>query len=211
MEVVGVMGDHRQTSLDTGPRFETLYAQAQFAVSAMTFVVRTESAPEPLTADVQAAIWRIDPDLAISEVATMDEILDRNTRSIDDLANLLAGFGVIALVLALGGLYGVTSFSVSRQTREIGVRVALGAEQLMILAAVLRRSAVQIFIGIIVGGLVASWLGRLIRGMLFEVSALDPMAYVTFAAGMFAVGFLAVLVPALRAARIDPVVALRQE
>lgn len=211
MEVVGVIGDHRQTSLDTGPRFETLYAQAQFAVTAMTFVVRTEGAPGPLTADVQAAIWRIDPDLAISEVATMTEILERNTRSVDDLANLLSGFGAVALILALGGLYGVTSFAVSRRTREIGVRMALGAEKSMILAGVLRRSAVQILIGVIAGGLIAWWLGRLIRGMLFEVSALDPMAYVIFSAGMFAVGFLAVLVPALRAARIDPVVALRHE
>ena len=211
MEVVGVMGDHRQTWLDTGPRFETLYSQAQFAVTAMTFVVRTEGAPGPLTADIQAAIWRIDPNLAISEVATMTEIFERNTRSIDDLAGLLAGFGVVALVLALGGLYGVTSFSVSRQTREIGVRMALGAETTMILAAVLRRSALQILIGIIAGGLIAWWLGRSIRGLLFEVSSLDPMAYAIVATGMFAVGFLAVLVPAVRAAGIDPVVALRHE
>ena len=89
--------------------------------------------------------------------------------------------------------------------------MALGAETTMILAAVLRRSALQILIGIIAGGLIAWWLGRSIRGLLFEVSSLDPMAYAIVAAGMFAVGFLAVLVPALRAAGIDPVVALRHE
>jgi len=211
MEVVGVMGDHRQTALDTGPRFETLYSQAQYPNQAMTFVVRTEAAPEPMTADVQAAIWRIDPDLAVAEIATMEEILDRNTRSVDDLANLLAGFGVVALVLALGGLYGITSFSVSQRTREIGVRMALGAEEGKILAAILRRSGAQVLVGIVAGGLIAWWLSRLIQGMLFEVSTLDPTAYVVVAAGMLAIGLVAVLVPAVRAARIDPVIALRQE
>jgi putative ABC transport system permease protein len=211
MEVIGVMGDHRQTWLDTGPRFETLYAQAQFPTRAMTFVVKTEAAPGAMTADVQEAIWRIDPDLAVATVATMAEILDRNTRSVDDLANLLAGFGVVALVLALGGLYGITSFSVTQRTQEIGVRMALGAQEGTILTSILRRSGAQVLVGIVAGGLIAWWLSRLIRGMLFEVSVLDPTAYVGVATGMLAVGLVAVLAPALRAARIDPVVALRCE
>jgi putative ABC transport system permease protein len=210
-EVVGVMGDHRQTALDTGPRFETLYAQAQYPNRAMTFVVRTEGAPGAMTADVQAAIWRIDPDLAVAKVATMEEIFDRNTRSVDDLANLLAGFGVVALVLALGGLYGITSFSVSQRTREIGVRMALGAEEGRILRAVLCRSGAQVLVGTLVGGLIAWWLSRMIRGMLFDVSNLDPTAYGVVTIGMLAVGLVAVLVPAVRAARIDPVIALRCE
>jgi putative ABC transport system permease protein len=209
MEVVGVMGDHRQTSLDVGPRFETLYPQAQMPSSAMTFVVKTEVVPESMTADVQAAIWRIGPELAVSEVATMKEILDRNTRSVDDLATLLAGFGVLALVLALGGLYGVTSFTVSQRTREIGVRMALGAEKRAIITAVLGRSAVLVLVGILAGGLIAWILSRWLRGMLFEVSTFDPAAYAVVVAGMLAVGILAGLVPAIRAARIDPVIALR--
>lgn len=211
MEVVGVMGDHRQTSLDVGPRFETLYPQAQFPGPAMTFVVKTEAAPGSMTADVQAAIWRIGPELAVSEVATMEEILDRNTRSVDDLATLLAGFGVIAMVLALGGLYGVTSFSVSRRTREIGVRMALGAEKRTILVAVLCRSTGLVVVGVLAGGLIAWLLSRWLQGMLFEVASFDPAAYAVVAAGMLAVGTLAGLLPAIRAARIDPVVALRCE
>ena len=139
----------------------------------------------------------------------MKEILDRNTRSVDDLATLLAGFGVLALVLALGGLYGVTSFTVSQRTREIGVRMALGAEKRAIITAVLGRSAVLVLVGILAGGLIAWILSRWLRGMLFEVSPFDPAAYAVVVAGMLAVGILAGLVPAIRAARIDPVIALR--
>jgi putative ABC transport system permease protein len=211
LEVIGVMGDYRHTSLDTGPRFETLYPQAQFPGPAMTFVIRTEHDPTSVIGDVQTAIWRIDPELALSDVASMDEIVDRNTLSVADLAKLLGGFGLIGLVLALGGLYGVMSFSVSRMTREIGVRMALGAEAGTILAAILRRSATLILAGVLAGSFIAWLLSRWLRGLLFDISALDPIAYAVVAAGMLATGILAGLLPARRAARINPVIALRHE
>ena len=111
LEVVGVMADYHQTSLDIDPRFETLYPQTFYTSSAMDFVVRTKIPPESLIDEIQAAIWGIGPELAIYNVSTMEEILERNIRSADDLANLLGGFGIVALVLALGGLYGMLSFS----------------------------------------------------------------------------------------------------
>lgn len=211
MEVVGVMGDHRQTALDTETRFETLYAQAQFPSSGMTFVARTDGDPASATAEVQKAIWSVGPKLAVYEVATMGEIVSRNTRSLDDLTTLLLGFGLIALVLALGGLYGVMSFAVGRRTQEIGLRMALGAEARSILRSVLQRSAKLVVLGVLAGGLIAWLLGWWLRGILFEVSAFDPVAYIVVAAGMLVVGSVAGLVPAMRAARIDPVIALRCE
>ncbi len=102
----------------------------------MTFVVRTKGDPASMTAEVQKAIWRVGPDLAIYQIDTMDAIVARNTRSLDSLTNLLVGFGLIALVLALGGLYGVMSFTVGRRTQEIGVRMALGAEARSILRTI---------------------------------------------------------------------------
>lgn len=211
LEVVGVMGDHRQTSLNTEPRFETLYAHAQFPCPAMTFVVRTKGDPASMTAEVQNAIWRVGPDLAIYQVDTMDTIVARDTRSLDSLTNLLVGFGLIALVLALGGLYGVMSFTVGRRTQEIGVRMALGAEARSILRTILQRSAALVLLGVLAGGLISLLLSWWLKGILFEVSAFDPVAYIIVAAGMFAVGILASLVPAMKAAGIDPVIALRDE
>lgn len=211
LDVVGVMGDHRQTSLDTEPRFEALYSQAQFPSQAMTFVVRTKGDPASVAMEVQKAIWRVGPDLAIYQIDTMDAILARNTRSLDSLTNLLSGFGLIALVLALSGLYGVMSFTVGRRTQEIGVRMALGAEARSILRSVLQRSAALVILGVLAGGLISWLLSWWLRGLLFEVSAFDPVAYIIVATGMLAVGLLASLVPAMKAAGTDPVIALRNE
>jgi len=211
MEIVGVVGDYRYTSLESEPRLETLYPMLSFPAPAMTFVVRTDVDPGAVTAEVQEAIWRVGPQLAVYQVATMDEIVERNTRSIDNLTTLLLGFGLIALVLALGGLYGVMSFSVEKKTQEIGVRMALGAQARSILRNVLQRSVVLVAFGVAVGGVIALLLARSLGDVLFGIEPFDPAAYVMVAAGMFCIGSLAGLIPAMKATRIDPVIALRDE
>jgi len=211
MTVVGVMGDYRFTSLESEPRLESLYPIFQFPTRAMTFVVRTEGDPSAMIAEVQHSIWRVGPELAIYQVATMDEVVERNTRSIDNLTTLLLGFGLVALVLALGGLYGVMSFTVGRRTKEIGLRMALGAQARSILRTILFRSTILVVVGLVVGGVIALLLTRSLNQVLFEISAFDPIAYGAVAAIMLVVGILAGLVPAVKAARVDPVIALRHE
>jgi len=153
----------------------------------------------------------VDLEIAVFQIDTMDEIVARNTRSIDDLSTLLTGFSVLALVLALGGLYGVMSFTVGRRTQEIGLRMALGGEARSILVTILSKSALLVLCGVIAGGLIAWLLSRWLQGMLFEVSALDPVTYVAVAGAMLGVGLLAGLIPALKAARINPVTALHDD
>jgi ABC-type antimicrobial peptide transport system permease subunit len=177
----------------------------------MTFVVRTTADPAAMTMEVQKAIWKIGPDLAVYQIDTMDAIVARNSRSLDSLTDLLLGFGLIALVLALGGLYGVMSFTVGQRTQEIGVRMAMGADARSILRAILQRSAGLVLLGVVAGGVISWLLSRWLQNLLFAVSAFDPVAYVAVASGMLAVGILAGLIPAIRAARIDPVIALRHE
>lgn len=211
LEVIGVMGDYLQTSLDTPVRFETLRPLSQGAEPAVTFAVRTRGEPATAAPDIQTAIWRADPELALYSVATMEELVETNVRGRANLAALLSGFGLVALVLAVGGLYGVMSYSVSRTTHEIGLRMALGAEGRSILISVARRSSVLVLVGLGVGGVLAWLLSRTLEGMLFDVSTLDPLTYVAVAVAMLSAGLVAGLVPAARAARVDPMVALAVE
>jgi putative ABC transport system permease protein len=209
LEIVGVMADYHQTSLDIEPRLETLYPQAYYTSSGMDLVIRSEIAPERLIEEAQAVIWKIDPELAIYNIETMDQILDRNVRSADDLANLLGGFGIVALVLALGGLYGMLSFSVGQRTQEIGVRMALGAESRAVVTSILGKTAALVAAGIVAGGVIAWLMSRWLGEVLFETSSVDPITYASVCVGMLVVGLLAGLIPALKASRVDPVVALR--
>ena len=153
----------------------------------------------------------IDPSLPLANVVTMASLLDQSVAQPRFLAALLTGFSLLAAVLALVGVYGLLSFAVSRRVRELGVRMALGAGRGRVLRLVLGQSAALVSAGLIVGVASAVGLSRLLATLLFGVRPGDPATVIAMAGAIAAAAMLASLPPALRASRIDPVVALREE
>jgi putative ABC transport system permease protein len=219
LTVVGIVADVRHRGLDEPARTEMYRPHAQFqyggsdapAVTAMTWVIRTSADPLAAIGSARAAIRATDPDLGLSEVATMEQVLSDSTsdRRLDML--LFAMLGGLALALAAVGVYGVVSCSVAQRTREIGVRMAIGARPSDVRRMVLAHGGRLALMGVALGSALALVGARLIRGMLFDVSPTDPVTFGVVAAGLLAVALLASYVPARRATQVDPVVALRGE
>jgi putative ABC transport system permease protein len=217
--VVGIVADVRHRGLDMQPRPEMYRPHTQFryggpeasAVSTMTWVVRTEADPRAATTYARAAIRAVDPSLGISDVATMDQVLADSTS--DRRLNLLLFglLGSLALALATLGVYGVVAYSVTQRTHEIGVRMAIGAKPADVVGLMLREGGRLAIVGVAAGSIIALAGARLIRGLLFEVSATDPMTFLAVAAGLLGVALLASYIPARRATRVDPMIALRGE
>jgi predicted permease len=214
MRVIGVVNDTSYLTL-RNPKPRTFYlpffeTAGEFGANA-TFLTRTYGSPDAISATVQKLASQIDPRIQATEIKTMRHVIENDTlqeRVLALLSGLLSGF---ALVLISLGLYGVTAYSVTSRTSEIGLRMALGAQPGNVLRMVLREVAALIGIGAALGLLLASALGRLLQSQLFGVGPHDPEA-LAFAVGiMLAVGVLAASIPALRATRIDPMVALRYE
>jgi putative ABC transport system permease protein len=177
----------------------------------MGLVIRTTTGPLNLANTIRQAVWSIDGNIPISNVQTMDQILVTNVAEQRFNAALLGAFALLALGLSAAGIYSVISYSVSRRTHEIGLRMALGAEGSDVLRLMLRQGMKLASIGVVVGlgasVLFTRWLGSL----LFEVSATDPLTLVSIALLLSAVALLACWIPARRASRLDPMVALRCE
>jgi putative ABC transport system permease protein len=217
--VVGVVADIRHRGLDEPVRTEMYRPHTQFryggddapAVTSMTWAIRTTADPLAATGDARAAIRATDPSLGVSEVATMTAVLTDATsdRRLDML--LFALLGGLALALATVGVYGVVAYSVSQRTHEIGVRMAIGAGASDVMRMVLGEGCRLALAGVAVGSALALAGARLIRGLLFETSATDPVTFVAVAASLVAVAVLASYVPARRATRVDPMLALRAE
>jgi putative ABC transport system permease protein len=207
--IVGVAGNIRQVRLDRELRLETYFPYAQAADSEMTFVTRTTGDPAGATAAVQDAIWAANPDLAIYRVLAMEHVYSSNTRTRSDMGILLAVFGVIGLVLAAAGLYGVISYNVSQRTREIGVRVALGARSHDVMRLILSRTALLVGGGAFGGIALALFTSDMLEVFLYGVSPTDPMTIAGVAVVLLVVALVASYFPARRAARIDPMDALR--
>jgi putative ABC transport system permease protein len=210
-EIVGIVGGVRDTGFDQQPRPTIYFPSLQTADQTMSLVVRTTLPPDVILPAIKNAIWLVDKNQPLFEVRSMDEIIS-GIISAQRLAFLLLGvFAFLALALAAIGIYGVTSYVVNERTHEIGVRMALGAQQSDVSRLVLGHGAGLAGIGIICGVVSALALTRLLSSLLFGVSATDPLTFVVVALVLGTVACLASYVPARRAMRVDPIVALRHE
>jgi putative ABC transport system permease protein len=211
--IVGVVEDVKNAGLDRGVGTEIFlpYKQGGFAGPAIYFAAHTSGDPAALISAARNAIREVDPALPLSQVKTMDDVLAGAKSRPRFLTTLLGLFSGTALLLAAVGLYGVISYSVTRRTSEFGIRMAMGAERGDVVGLVLKQALTLAAIGVVAGAIGALVLTRLIRGLLFGVSSFDPMTFAAMAAVLLAVTALACVVPARRATKVDPLVALRYE
>jgi putative ABC transport system permease protein len=214
LTVIGVVGDVRQMGLDVPADAEAFLPldQVEGTLTAPgQLVVRTRGDPLALAPAVRRAIWAVDPDQPVSSVRTMSEVLDAEVASRNTQLTLLGSFAVVALVLAAVGLYGVLSYTVSQSANEIGLRMALGAQEGTVVGSIVRSALGTALIGIGVGLVAAYALTRTIASFLYGVSPTDPATAAAVAAVLLLVAGLAALVPARRAASVNPMTALRAD
>jgi len=209
--VVGVVRHVRNRTLEARSRVEVYWPEYQNPSSAMTLAIHTAGSPMDLAPTVQRIVSSIDPNLPIYRVRTMTEVMGESVARRRLALILLAVFAGLALLLASIGIYGVASYSVVQRCLEIGVRMALGAGRSQVLRMVLVEGMTTIAIGLVLGLLLAMVLTRSIRGLLFAVQPADPLALAGAALLLLVAALLAILIPALRATRVNPVVALRYE
>ncbi len=210
-EIVGVARDVASHQVQEAPRPMMFRPLAQWPAKALTLSVRTAVEPSAVIPALRGLVKSLDANVPVFNVSTMTQQKNGTLALQRMAALLLSGFGALALLLAALGIYGVLAYSVSRRTREIGVRMALGARIADVLSLVMRQGLALVAFGLALGLAGALVLTRLLRGFLYEISALDPL---TFACAVFllaAVSLLACWLPARRAARVDPMVALRHE
>jgi putative ABC transport system permease protein len=209
--IVGIVGDVRQFGLDRSPKPEIYAAQNQEGLSSLTIVARTKIPPLALASTITNQVRALDSDLPVYDVRSMQQVVDTSVGDKRFSTYLFAIFSLLALALAAIGIYGVTSFTVARGTREIGIRMALGARQEDVLRQVLWSAARLAVIGIVAGILGSFALTRLLKSLLFGVRPSDPLT-LTIAVGVLAsTALLACWIPARRASRVDPMVSLRYE
>jgi putative ABC transport system permease protein len=209
--VIGVVGDVRYIGLDRQPVPVVFTSTDQFPASALTLTVRTRIAPESLVAAIRREVQNLDPEQPIYHVATMEQRVGDSVGPQRFDALLLALFAVVALLLAVVGIYGVMSYWVTQRTHEIGVRVALGAQPWQVLRLVLARAAWLTLTGLTVGVVGAFVLAHLLSGLLFGVRPIDPLTLLAASTSVAGIALVASWQPARRAAGVDPMVALRYE
>jgi putative ABC transport system permease protein len=209
--IVGVVNDVRQSSLETEPMAEVYVPVAQYPVSSVELVVRTSVPPYAVLPAAKAAVLAVLPDVPLRNVRSMAELMSRRIAQRRLNMLLLGLFGVLGLVISAVGIYGVMAYVVAQRTREIGVRMALGATRANVVGMVLRNAALLVALGLAIGGAGAWYLSAAARAFLFQLEANDPRAFVAAVLALTLAAFIASVIPARRAASVDPMVALRAE
>ena len=209
--IVGVVADNKLYGLDNPARLEVYSPYRQRPSADMSLLVRSAVDPASLTSAVRAAVATIDKDQPIFNVHTMQQLVDDSISTRRLTLVLLGIFSSLALILAAIGIYGVMAYTVALRTQEIGIRIALGAQRQDVLRLILGQGARIAFLGVAIGLAAAAALARLLSSLLFSVSATDPLTFAAVAVLLVAVALLACYIPARRALRVDPIIALRYE
>ena len=209
--IVGVVGVVKQYGLDTEGKIATYFPESQNPDTETFVVVRTGSDPEAISASVVSEIHAVDPGIAVTGIKTMQQRLYDSLARQRFASTMLGAFAVFALLLAAVGLYGVLSHLVSQSTHDVGVMVTLGAQTSHIVRLVIRQGMELVAVGVVAGLAGAFALSRVMAGLLFGISARDLTTFVSVPLILAAVALAASVVPAWRASRVDPMVALRDE
>ena len=212
--VVGIVANVRQLELTSEPRPAMYFPVTQDAGIGDTlrdWVIRSSGDPASFAAAIRNTVWSLDAHLPVSRLQTMEQVRSSYLGPQRFELSLVGLFGFLGLILAAVGLYGVTAYSVSRRTNEIGIRMALGAERRNVLWLVVSNGAKLALLGVAAGSLAALALSRVMAGLLFEVTPTDPVAFVAASLVLILVALAACYVPARRATSVDPMIALRYE
>jgi len=212
LQIIGVVGNVRHAGLDADPHSEIYQLLGQAQWPSMFVAIRSASSDATsVTSAAQNVVWSVNKDVPLANVRTMQGLIANSVERRKFSMFLLSIFAVVAMLLAAIGLYGVMSYSVAQRTHEIGIRMALGARRPDVLALIVKQGMALALMGIAAGAMLALGMTRLIAGMLFGITATDPLTFVGVAALLGTVAFLANYLPARRASKVDPMVALRYE